>query len=311
MFAHQVVDDLKIRQKVGGCSYDNGFLEATISDLISSQKFSMGEVENYDSILNRYVGKPMSIDCIKTPYNCCWVDYTFKDMSFDVFTESSFPKRGLLIKEAGGHIEVKFLWFAGHPYNEWLLQPIVTKHDESSFFYTPGVFGKLHGFSDKNDIWKALYQDIKDELHILKLFFDLIHCKNIGTTNNHPPPALNKKRIKSGKQPLFTYKTLVIKPTGKKQEAQAAQGLWDNRVHLCRGHFKTYTDENPLFGKVTGRFWWQSAVRGNSKKGVVMKDYLVKSGPSELTVPLQYHSEGGNHRKQLSNQVVIGGGAGS
>jgi hypothetical protein len=51
-----------------------------------------------------------------------------------------------------------------------------------------------------------------------------------------------------------------------------------NRVHLCHGHFKNYTEGNPLFGKYTGRYWWQPFVRGNKKKGVVMKDYLVKSG---------------------------------
>jgi hypothetical protein len=120
-----------------------------------------------------------------------------------------------------------------------------------------------------------------DEYKALSILLKLLDSKNISTVNNLPPEKLNKKRIKSGKQPLFTYKTLIIKPTGKMQEAQAAQGLWDNRIHLCRGHFKEYTKERPLFGRITGRFWWQPSVRGNKEKGVVMKDYVVKTGAAQ------------------------------
>ena len=120
----------------------------------------------------------------------------------------------------------------------------------------------------------------------------LLNCKNITTRNTYPSKSLNKKRKKAGKQELFTYKTLVLKPTGKKQETQAAQGLWDNRVHLCRGHFKTYTEDKPLFGRVTGRFWWQPSIRGNAKKGMVVKDYEVKTGVVQSVVPMSYISGG-------------------
>lgn len=101
-------------------------------------------------------------------------------------------------------------------------------------------------------------------------------CKNIGTETVEPPAKLNKARKKKGKLPLFTYKTLVIKPTGKKQES-IPKHLWGNRVHLCRGHFKTYTKEKPLFGRLTGRYWWQPSVRGNKKLGVVHKDYKIEA----------------------------------
>jgi hypothetical protein len=114
-----------------------------------------------------------------------------------------------------------------------------------------------------------------DMIKFFYCFCSFLSCKNLSAIDNEPPLKLNKKRIKSGKQPLFTYKTLVIKPTGKKQESQASQGLWDNRIHLCRGHFKKYTADKPLFGRITGRFWWQPSVRGNKEKGVVMKDYKI------------------------------------
>jgi hypothetical protein len=54
-----------------------------------------------------------------------------------------------------------------------------------------------------------------------------------------------------------------------------AHHLWHNRIHFQLGHFKTYTAEKPLFGHITGRFWWQPHVRGKNKDGIVMKDYVV------------------------------------
>jgi hypothetical protein len=47
-------------------------------------------------------------------------------------------------------------------------------------------------------------------------------------------------------------------------------------VHLCRGHFKTYTDDNPLFGKHVGKYYWQPSIRGKNKKGIVAKDYSLE-----------------------------------
>lgn len=103
----------------------------------------------------------------------------------------------------------------------------------------------------------------------------IINCKNIELVTNTPSKKLNKKRIKKKKLPLCSYYTLAIKPVGKKSNEQASQGLWNNRVHICRGHFKTYTKEKPLFGTTVGRFWWQPSVRGNSKEGMIVKDYKI------------------------------------
>lgn len=46
---------------------------------------------------------------------------------------------------------------------------------------------------------------------------------------------------------------------------------------FCRGHFSTYTEDRPLFGKVSGTFWVPSHVRGSAKQGVVVSDYNVKA----------------------------------
>jgi hypothetical protein len=124
-----------------------------------------------------------------------------------------------------------------------------------------------------NETSMAMAVDVSKTLFT---FCSFLSCKNISTLDHDPPAKLNKKRAKKGKCPIFTYKTLVIKPTSKAQKDQEAQGLWENRIHLCRGHFKEYTPERPLFGKLTGRYWWQPSVRGRNREGIVMKDYKIE-----------------------------------
>ncbi len=53
-------------------------------------------------------------------------------------------------------------------------------------------------------------------------------------------------------------------------------GSYTNRIHLCRGHFKRYTKDKPLFGKYVGLWWWQPSVRGRNKEGIIYKDYELK-----------------------------------
>lgn len=111
-----------------------------------------------------------------------------------------------------------------------------------------------------------------------KTLFDALSCKNVSLTPVDPPAKLNKKRIKKGKQPLYRYHVLTVDLDKGRKQSGVGRGanLGTMPVHLCRGHFKEYTDEKPLFGRITGRFWWQPCARGKAENGVVMKDYELK-----------------------------------
>ena len=122
---------------------------------------------------------------------------------------------------------------------------------------------------------------MKDEMNVAMVMIDIINCQNIITKNVIPPEKLNRKRIRNGKLPLYSYKILeVVK--GKPKTKNAGSVPWDYKspeavcFHLCRGHFKTFTEERPLFGKYSGTFWWNPQSRGDRSKGVVEKDYKVK-----------------------------------
>lgn len=85
-------------------------------------------------------------------------------------------------------------------------------------------------------------------------------------------------RASKRKQPLINWKTLRIEPV--KEILKTKGGIDSNglkkALHICRGHFKDYTNGGGLFGKYTGLYWWEMHTRGDSKQGAVMKDYAVQ-----------------------------------
>lgn len=106
------------------------------------------------------------------------------------------------------------------------------------------------------------------------------HCKNVTTRDHAPPPKVARKRQKAGKHPGVKYKTLVIEGMADilRSEGQVEKNGIKKALHVCRGHFATYTEEAPLFGRVTGTFWKPMHVRGSKAAGEVRKDYVVKRG---------------------------------
>ena len=94
-------------------------------------------------------------------------------------------------------------------------------------------------------------------------FLAILNCVNVRTEQVDAPAALNKKRIKSGKMPVYSYKVLVLRPSAAQRQDQG--GTHESpRIHLRRGHIKH---------RRSGDFWWQPHVVGDRKRGIVMKDY--------------------------------------
>ena len=127
-----------------------------------------------------------------------------------------------------------------------------------------------------------LKQYIVEETINLRMIQDLaqlLSCKNITTDVIKAPIALNKKRCRGGKKPVYDYHILKVHvPNKTSRHGHAPQDPLNHvRVHLCRGHIKTYTIEKPLFGHLVGDYWWQPHVRGQNRDGVVMKDYNIKT----------------------------------
>ncbi len=107
----------------------------------------------------------------------------------------------------------------------------------------------------------------------------LMNCKNIILERQCPyDEALQKARVRRGKLPFFDYHVLRIDPSKTRTKTIGGPMEHDSdpkRLHICRGHFKTYTTERPLFGRLTGTFWVPQHMRGDIDTGVVAKDYQV------------------------------------
>ena len=256
MYAHHIIDALR----ASGLTRD--IERKFMRSLLNAQHFDFGEIEGLRHIVNSintsHGGKFPGYD-FKLPFKTCSFSY-----------HEGSDKGLILVREVEQDLFVAHLAVSDV---EWFLLY------ESVIF--DGRWGKeslelIFSSPDKPPLDPAVREALTWAGLLLYGFVLILNTKNIGLEKHSPPVPLNKKRIRNGKQPLFTYHTLVLKPLGKKQES-VSRHLWDNRIHFQRGHFKVYTKEKPLFGHITGRFWWQAHVRGQNKEGVVTKDYKVEA----------------------------------
>jgi hypothetical protein len=136
-----------------------------------------------------------------------------------------------------------------------------------------GDIGALH--CDPSDIGSAY--DILLIPALLAVSF--MHCKNVTLDAVEPDARLNRERERAGLKPFVRYHTINIEPM--KAVLRTEGGIETNglkkALHIVRGHFATYSEERPLFGRsgLHGRFWMPSHVRGSVKQGVVVSDYAV------------------------------------
>lgn len=310
MYAHHVIDYFKVlltnNQDVTSKVGIDVAYRAAMQCIQQAQKFHIA-IDYTESFFKNALGHTMfhgEFGGVRLPYPITWVDYnrplTQTEMT-DVTRASS--KRGLIAVEVSHDIIFAMNIFYLNYLKHWDFGPVGALLFIDSVFkdHKPYLQTKLdsceclppilHGFHETTDPESAalpvlfidglLYNDAvqclkenSDEYAVLNYLLLLLQCKNIEPCEIGPPQKINKKRLRKNKTPIFTYKTLAIKPTGKQQKS-TPKHLWENRIHLCRGHFKTYTEDAPLFGKFTGRYWWQPSVRGQNADGIVMKNYTV------------------------------------
>jgi hypothetical protein len=109
-----------------------------------------------------------------------------------------------------------------------------------------------------------------------------MHCKNVRMVDNegrHPSRQARREAERKNLPRPSRFYTLEIEPMKKVLATEG--GIQHNglkkALHICRGHFSTYSEDKPLFGKYAGRFWIPAHVRGSSDVGIVGKDYRVNA----------------------------------
>lgn len=137
-----------------------------------------------------------------------------------------------------------------------------------------GYLAEIEKFAKTQPSW---VQQSQIDAQIILCAFSFANCKNISVVEagrTSPPPKWQKEEG----VPTVRYRTIRI-GGAPKQRAMSSEGNKSELhmgVHICRGHFKTFTEKAPLLGKHVGTFWWPQFSKGDPKYGEIKKTYEVE-----------------------------------
>jgi hypothetical protein len=138
----------------------------------------------------------------------------------------------------------------------------------------------------ESEFWAGM-SDVSALLYPAFLSISFLHCKNIRVERQTPPQKLSRAFRRRHGRPLTRFHTLQITPMKQvlEREGQSESIGLKKALHICRGHFKTFTPEHKLFGRYTGTYWWAAHVRGTIEQGIALKDYAVNQPASPTASP--------------------------
>jgi hypothetical protein len=245
----------------------------------ASVRFNIGE--SLDSFCSGSVGTPIFEGSSRpeffVPFPLMWVEGTIANEDGRRIPTATLVEAGVA-KEKGLMWVNSTVCLKEETRKQWDVFPVVhhfipdmgqskmifygTRHEEE---YSTDVKKEADDIIDK-----FLTEFLAPPLTVVNALFLLLQCRNVITEEVIP----SKSQKRRSKKPLLSYHILKIKPSKSNPLRDNTPLGGENRVHLCRGHFKTYTAERPLMGRFVGRYWWQPQARGRAK-GIVLKDYEV------------------------------------
>ena len=147
---------------------------------------------------------------------------------------------------------------------------------ESGEIFEGGVLiPTLWGFLMQDMMYQKTLDWIKAYRAIVASVIKFMNCKNVLIKTNDPPSKLQKNRKRKNKPPLYSFKTIEIRPIRILKTISNNKSDIGYSLHICRGHFKDYTKGKGLFGRIHGSFWWEEQMRGDIKHGISEHDYKV------------------------------------
>jgi hypothetical protein len=236
-------------------------------------KFDISNCDEYFNTKKKGLNFFYDLPNVKPVFDVCWYEYPHYLPEIKTIGILTFCEDDKTLKNKESCISINFIELnnginAQGCIFEWYYQ----EHQLTDVWvYKPNGEQEL-------DINKGLDMIAISGLCTSLLANCFMHCKNVTIQSKELPVKLQKAREHRGKLPLFTFKTLEIKPMVKilKKEGQSETLGLQRALHICRGHFKDF-QEGPGLGKnhAHGLYWWDSQVRGNREIGAVIKDYKV------------------------------------
>jgi len=122
---------------------------------------------------------------------------------------------------------------------------------------------------------EAFMQTLMVVRDVVLMGFAFCHCKNVEREERDFADPEDAHVHPRSKRPKKTYYILRINDYGGATGRGGGSRGGTRALHICRGHFATYSEENPLFGKYAGTFWVPMHTRGSKTQGEVVKAYGV------------------------------------
>jgi hypothetical protein len=121
--------------------------------------------------------------------------------------------------------------------------------------------------------------------HIVAIAFSLLNAKNIVREPAYPLPQSRASRRRGDLAPHSYHVLRVAVPSVSRTRGESSADSGASvAIHWVRGHFKRYTLQRPLFGRLTGMYWWQHHLAGRAPR-LVEKDYRLQNNrPSDTVV---------------------------
>lgn len=265
-------------------------------------------VFSVDNVAKYYINHAQSVDLADflptyaPPFEKFWVEY---DTGRNLPSLAGHQRVGILFN---GYDHVGADWFNGSESDpdgwRWSLEAFIYIEVDRKVcgpFFCWRIFvaedghlikehlelPKCEMFGDFQDSsWKQLNVTLnwqaREMLRPALLALGFMHCKNV-VQESHDPPSKSRKQRREDGSPKATYRTLDIEAMRRTLHVDGgveSNGL-GRALHICRGHFKTFSPEAPLMGKGVGTYWWPSHVRGKKERGQIFKDYRVQPPQSE------------------------------
>ncbi len=169
----------------------------------------------------------------------------------------------LMEHSSGSHVEIaSFLDFPLDVDGQFMAQP------------RQGLFG----YWTRDDGMQSAMDAMRCWFTPAMLALSFANCRNIEIECVEPNPIINRERKKQRLRPFVRYHTINIEPmkTVLRTEGNIETEGLKRALHICRGHFATYTDS--FLGRTLEKpmtVWRPAHRRGSLKSGIVVSDYNV------------------------------------
>jgi len=250
MIAHKIIDCCEGLQKSSASNKQKLHFSSLSKVIDQAIKFELAGVD--------LPGGNLSYP--KLPFNTIYIEVV------DTLRLASIDKKerltlGILAIDNDDHILIvpTQIWSSDVcllTYNIRLYKDLSLKFYESEWLVSGESLDK-----DRAEYLSKLYADMIVD------FCNMVNCSNIIYMDNPAPEKLNKKRVKKGKQPLYSYKTLHIKTDTRTVNKNNQGGTHASpRVHFRRGHIRQLANNS---------IWVQPCMVGSKELGMVHKGYRV------------------------------------